>query len=787
MGVRFAVLTRFVVSTAVVCALATPVARAQRPQPPGNAPPNTPAERIHYYNGQSRVGYDLALDELFLHAQRGQRVNPARVQTRVPAARVAQERWGHARVQFDVPALSRTELAARARAIAGPGYRAEAVLYGPGAEDRDKSMRGVLLRQFSLQLRNAEQLDGLLDQYDLNLVRRVPLTAPVYIVEPENDDLFAGLEIANALFESGEVVFATPLIAYEMQAKFVPNDPLFGDQWHLENQGQALGAVPGNDIHVTGVWSFFRGAGARINIVDSGLDQTHEDLQANVRPDLGLDINGGDFDPTPELSAHGTAVAGLAAADGNNGLGVSGVAFEAQLVGVRLIEGLVSDSLEADAMLHLVSEADPNDLAWISNNSWGPSDFVTTLAPIGPLFHQALVEGTTNGRGGRGVVYVWAAGNGRQADNNVNYDGFASSRYTIAVGASTGEGVFARYSEPGASMLVNAPSSSNSLGVVTTDFTGIGDIPQEFNDGLDDDGNYTASFSGTSAAAPIVSGVVALMLQANPQLGWRDVQNILVDTAEQNNPADLEWQTNGSGRPFNPSYGFGRVDATEAVDRGLDWFDVPTATVLQHFRQPGLPIPDGSPNGAVDTVTIVREEDVPAGFDFDIPAGFDFFVEHAEVVFNASHPQQGDIEVTLISPSGMYSVLAEAHGNAEDNYDDYLFTSVAHWGEEAAGEWTLQVADRFPDLKGTFNSWRLKLWGFLIDRNIVFVDTAYKSYEHGTRNRPFNTLEEAMDEVNPGGTVVFLGRQELSEPVRLDKPMRIEALGGAVRLGVPPN
>ncbi|MFM9159887.1 MAG: S8 family serine peptidase, partial [Dolichospermum sp.] len=130
-----------------------------------------------------------------------------------------------------------------------------------------------------------------------------------------------------------------------------------------------------------------------------------------------------------------------------------------------------------------------------------------------------------------------AGGNGRGSLDNSNYDGYANSRYVIAVAAhrNNSNGVFSGYSEPGANLLVTAPSNGGTLGVVTTDLMGA-----DGYNGLTDQ-NYTNAFGGTSSATPLVSGVIALMLQANPNLTWRDVQHILVRSAEKNDPTNTDW------------------------------------------------------------------------------------------------------------------------------------------------------------------------------------------------------------------------------------------------------
>jgi subtilisin family serine protease len=157
----------------------------------------------------------------------------------------------------------------------------------------------------------------------------------------------------------------------------------------------------------------------------------------------------------------------------------------------------------------------------------------------------ALADAVTLGRGGKGTVFLWAGGNGNYNGDDSNYDGWAASPYAIAVSAIGDDGEAAPYSEPGANILVCAPSNGGTQGVTTTDITG----STGYNAGTGSDyanGDYTNSFGGTSSATPAVAGVVALMLQANPNLGYRDVQEILMRSATTNDPNDGGWVTNGA-------------------------------------------------------------------------------------------------------------------------------------------------------------------------------------------------------------------------------------------------
>jgi len=542
--------------------------------------------------------------------------------------------------------------------------------------------------------RDAEIPENLTTELGVEKVRPVEDSPNTFILEFSGDA--EAREIATVLQSLSGVEFAYPLVPIEAVPDYIPNDPLFANQWHLRNTGQT-GGTPGVDANLSAAWNIevpgnsaltVRGRGVVIGIVDDGLEFTHPDIANRYRNDLSSDFNDNDGDPSPtsERESHGTAVAGIAAADGDNGIGITGAAPQAFITGLRLLGSRFTDEQVADALSWQNQQID------IYQNSWSPT---ATLDLRGPdrLLLRTLQNGVARGRRGRGNIYVFSAGNNRQpslinpfGDDNVNYNGYANSPYTIAVGAIDHNGRHAPYSEPGAALLISAPSSNSTVGITTTGLVGRGSVENDYRD----------DFAGTSAAAPLVAGVVALMLEVNPELSWRDVQHILVETAAINDQDNSDWVINGAGFHVNHLYGFGAIDAEAAVRMAIDWTPVdPELIITEEFTSSGsLAIPDDDPGGIETTVT----------FDSDIK------VEWAEVVFQATHSERGELEVVLISPDGTESILAEERGDFRANYD-WTFTSSRHWGESSLGEWTLRVSDSITGETGTLDFAELRLMG----------------------------------------------------------------------------
>jgi len=563
------------------------------------------------------------------------------------------------------------------------GFVPELVMYEDGAE-RNEFTRRVVTRELMLESDSQATADQAAKSAGL-VFRDAPAYAPgkfLYLAESSPEALAAWTQI-----EEQKIVSSSLLLARQQSKRALPNDPYVSKQWHLKFANQS-GAVVGTDVNIDTVWSYptagagRRGRGIYVGIVDDGLQTAHPDLAANVDTNIDKDWNGGDADPNPGTGDdHGTACAGNVAAVGNNGVGVSGTAPEAKLVGMRLISAAAGDAAEAEAMTY---HSTVGQIIHILSNSWGPNDDGLTLEGPGTLTVAALKSAVETGRNGKGTIITWAGGNGGDVNDNSNYDGYANSIYTIAVGAFDSQSQQAYYSEPGANLVICAPSngSSPALGITTVDRSGAVGYNTGTTSGEIPDANYTQTFGGTSSATPTLSGIIALILEANPNLGWRDVQEIIMRSAKKVNPTDTDWKTPAAPDNINHNHKFGAglIDATAAVNMAVNWVNL-SAQLKRSISQTSLNV--AIPNN--NTTGITRE--------FVITPQNNLRVEHVTVTVNINHTARGNLKVTLTSPSGTVSRLAEVHSDTNDNYANWTFMTVRNWGENAVGTWQLKVTD----------------------------------------------------------------------------------------------
>lgn len=362
-------------------------------------------------------------------------------------------------------------------------------------------------------------------------------------------------DVANAIYESGQTIFSHPNYIWPKEKRFIPNDPLYPSQWHLNNTGESSGTI-GADIKAEAAWNITRGgSNITVAVIDEGIDLEHEEFQGKLVP--GYDFLDGDDDPSaPSEQWHGTAVAGLVAANGNNGAGISGIAPNVKLMPIRLIGGATTFNDERNAFIFAADNG-----ADVINCSWGPEGGV---APLPPLTQEGIDYAADNGRGGKGCVIFFAAGNfGKSSDS----DGYASYSKVISVVASTNYDVLAGYSSFGSSVDLTAPGGGQpgTANIVTTDPTGI--------KGFNAESDYHTNFTGTSAAAPLAAGVGALVLSVNPGLTRAQVQNVLQTSTDKIGSAPYP-----GGR--NSTYGYGRVNALKALQNAGTLYTVSGTVTL---------------------------------------------------------------------------------------------------------------------------------------------------------------------------------------------------------------
>ena len=576
------------------------------------------------------------------------------------------------------------------------------VIYPEGHEDEVQS-RQILHKRIHIQTTDRERTVALLKTHGLKLISEPDYSPGSLIVEPLQGGPEAALKALEQVSGDPSIRSIGPLLLRQMQKHAIPNDALFTSQWHLKNTGQGGGKV-GADMNVTSVWDTYKGQGIKIAIVDDGLQILHPDLAPNADSANHYDWNDfpNDTNPAPSNLAedfHGTSVGGVAAARGNNFLGVSGVAPEATLIGFRLISSPTSDQDDAEAMDR------GKDIIQIKNNSWGAGGYAWSLRPAGELMEAARQNATETGREGKGTLFVWSAGNGRNEGQQGQKDGFANSMYVTTVGATNNQGALTYYSETGSHLVVSAPSSGGSVAIFSTDLIG----NQGYNEtgtaqGEVADLDYTNDFGGTSSAAPAVSGALALMLEANPDLNWRDVKEILLRTSTQLLPVDPGWISRDGGDSRLPSirhhqsFGGGQIDVQAAVTLAETWTSLGPMIQDSRTSNAAATIPDNNAKG----ISIV----------FDFSTTNPMRVEHAKLNLNVFHSYRGDLEIKLTSPSGTVSTLATKESEDDgSNYYDWNFSSVRHWGESAKGKWILTIKDLDPLTTGTFDSARLTLYG----------------------------------------------------------------------------
>ncbi|XP_063234835.1 furin-like protease 1 [Bacillus rossius redtenbacheri] len=459
------------------------------------------------------------------------------------------------------------------------------------------------------------------------------------------------------------------------------NDPCFPQQWYLRSCW----------LNVVSAWRLgWTGRGVTLSVLDDGLMHSNADISPNYDAAVSCslaDLDEADPDPTPDTTSpdngHGTYCAAIMAAAADNHYCGVGVAYQARVGGVRLLERPVTDLQEATALVHGLLEVD------VYSASWGPRDDGGQVDGPGELARAALRTGVSRGRNGKGAIYVWAVGNGGLRHDNCNLDGYASSIFTVSINAltQTGHGCF--YDEPCSSTLASTyvgghrlqPSGEQPPGssyVVQNTAPGARKVSQVrcYRQVVPElDGRCRDSFQGTSAAAPLAAGMIALMLQANPRLSWRDVQHIVARTARSAGD-EAGWRVNAAGLRYHPLQGFGALDALRLVEAAAGW----------HGVTPG---PRADTVAAALPLSVVAQDSRAVDVFMDASPGLG--TEHAVACVTLQHRHRGQLELFLVSPAGTVSQLLTQRkfDNSTSGFAAWNFTSVHFWGEAPRGMWQL--------------------------------------------------------------------------------------------------
>ncbi|NOR54624.1 MAG: S8 family serine peptidase, partial [Sulfurovum sp.] len=339
-----------------------------------------------------------------------------------------------------------------------------------------------------------------------------------------------------------------------------------------------------------------------------------------------------------------------------------------------------------------------NEIA-VSNNSWGLY-FDTDTS-----YEDLMALGTSTLRDGKGRVYVFAAGNDRVSSGNANLAYTLSNRYAIAVAGLKHDNTFAEYSSQGSNILVSAYSGnfsddSPTIGTTTVAGKATTNITWSEDTLLD----YTFAMNGTSSASPMVAASVALVLEACPSLGWRDIKYLIAKHAKQIDNTNSSWIRNAVELTHSIDYGFGLIDASEMIDDCTNSYTNLSAelshTVSQTYNRP--------------IVDFTSES-------FDISFPLDMTIEWVEVTIDSDSTYASDYQIELVSPLGTKTTLMSPIANPDIvqfniGYYNWMsggfrLSTTAMMGEASFGTWRVIVKDELTGDEGTLKNIQLKVYG----------------------------------------------------------------------------
>jgi subtilisin family serine protease len=583
-----------------------------------------------------------------------------------------------------------------------------------------------IVLQFSPNL-DAAAIEALIAPFGLQQQQPVEGIANtfVYCLTPQSPE--NPLKIANRLSGQPNILTAEANIIVRRESFYRPKDDFYPQQWYLNNSG-GFQMTAGSHINVEKAWDITRGErSVVVAIADDAVDLNHPDFQGKGKIVGPKDFRDEDFLPLPEMEqeSHGTACAGVAVAE-ENGQGVVGVAPGCALMPLRTT-GFLDDASIEDLFNWAIDKG-----ASVVSCSWGAA---TINFPLSLRQRAAMNRAATQGRNGKGCVIVFAAGNANRPVNGTIFErnwpsnvlqgptkwlsGFAAHPDVVAVAACTSLNHKSAYSNWGAEISVSAPSNNAPPGIwfeqtgyiytappIAAALPGLGIFTADRLGRLGyDPGNFTRDFGGTSSACPVVSGVAALVLSANPDLTAQQVKQILQQSADKildrNPDSQLGMQLgtydqNGHSQWF----GYGRVNALKAVQLAQQQRQK-LQTVSRYVSGQNLTavaIPDGDPQGVISAIAIGE-------------AGT---VREIQVTVAVDHEFLGDLELYLRSPSGQTLLLQNrtlgARTQLRATYTSATTPTLQKVLERSArGTWELWGIDSVKGDTGTLRSWELRL------------------------------------------------------------------------------
>jgi len=509
-----------------------------------------------------------------------------------------------------------------------------------------------------------------------------------------------------------------PLVADENNNQIVDGlegDPFFKYQWYIHSvKSEAIctttdiKTVKGNDLNILPLYHRTLGnshGATLVQVVDGGVDAKHEDLNVNLKYSTNSVNNTNDPSPVAPITTnpvqvfyrgHGTAVAGIIGAKGFNGKGVRGVAPLVQLAGSNWLE---DESIEKLESVWYMGEGG-NEIA-ISNNSWGAQY-------IDDKSYEYLMEAASEDlRDGKGRIFVFASGNDREQYGNANLSYLINNPYAIAVSALNQKDHYASYSTPGSNVITSAYGGEHYYEAPTIMTTFSSGLSMNADDlygrkgpltlDEDEEKNYTFAMNGTSAAAPMVSGALALVLDVCPSLTWRDVRWLIAHTSTKVDVNNSEWIQNGATLWHNNNYGFGKINAVGIVNKctTTGYKNLSKQIKIETVRNLERVIPD-------------TNESIEESVSIDN----DLAIEWVGLTVGVDHPYAGDLNIELISPSGTVSHIIEPNFLKSNAYKDgFRFSTVSHMGESSKGNWIVRFRDALAKDEGKITSIKLEIWG----------------------------------------------------------------------------